>query len=650
MSKKIGVYICHCGGNISDYVDVNKVREAVKDEEGVVLSKTTMFACSDSSQKEIVQDILENGLNGLVIASCSPKLHLHTFRSVAERANLNPYEYVQVNIREQDSWAHSDRPEDATEKAIRLVRAGISKARHTRPLTPNEIPVTNGIAIIGAGAAGMRAAIELADTGLNVYLLEKEHFIGGRISQWGPLFESNERGDDIIEKLYNEIIKRNNIKIFTGVEIESFSGCVGNFDLKIKINPRYVLSDKPCDKLEELIEKCPVEVSNEFDFGLTKRKAVYKTDKKSYPDIPVIDMNNCTKCGLCEKICPESFDFGMKEEMIEIKIGAVVLSTGFSPYEPHTGEYGYGEYDNVITLQQFRRLMELNNGRLEFNGKSVNNIGFIYCVGSRQKEGENKYCSRFCCTSAIHTSLLLKEKYKDIKAYHFFRDIRSYGKYEILYRDSCKNGDIYLKFDENEPPKIELNNNKTMVKVKDLLTDREEIGVELDLIVLVTGMVPRKNGKLEKIFKVPIGRDRFFNEIHPKLRPVETVIDGVFIAGTSQGPKNLTESILSSLSASAKAYSLLSSGKLKLEPIVAIINKEKCEWCGKCDEVCIYDAIEKKEENGKFIAIVNETLCKGCGSCVPVCESRAIELKGYTNAEILAMIDGISEEVKNELG
>ncbi len=645
MKRRIGVYICHCGGNISDYVDVKKVREAVKDEEGVFLAKTTVFACSDSSQKEIIADIQENNLDGIVVASCSPKLHLHTFRSVAERAGLNPYEYVQVNIREQDSWAHSDNPEKATEKAIRLIRAGIKRAIEAKPLTPNEIPVINGVAVIGGGAAGMRAAIELSDTGLNVYLIEKEHFLGGRIPQWGELFETNERGEVLIERLYKEIVKRNNIKIFTGAEVESFSGCVGNFELGVRIKPRFVKRDFNCKDYEKILKECPVEVEDEFNFGLTKRKAIYKSYEKAFPEIPAIDKENCTRCGICEKLCPESFDFNQKEEKLNLRVGAVILTTGFSPYEPKEGEFGYGKFNSVLTLQQFRRLMELSNGELSYNSKKIKNIAFIYCVGSRQKDGENKYCSRYCCTAAIHTSLLLKEKYNDIKSYHLFRDIRTYGKQEILYRDSCKNGDIYLKFDESNPPIVEKNGVDVSVKIKDILTDGEEIEIIPDLVVLVTGMIPRENGGLEKIFKVPVGRDKFFSEIHPKLRPVETVINGVYIAGTGQGPKNLTETILSSLSSVAKAYSLLSSGTLKLEPIVAIIDEEKCEWCGNCDEVCVYDAIEKKSENGKEVAVINEALCKGCGSCVPVCESRAIEIKGYTNKEILGMIDGILKEV-----
>ena len=645
MKKRIGVYICHCGGNISDYVDVKKVCDVVEKEEGVVLAVTTTFACSDSSQKEIVSDILENNLDGMVVASCSPKLHLHTFRSVAERAGLNPYEYVQVNIREQDSWAHSDKPENATEKAIRLVRAGIKRAAQAKPLTPNEIPVTDGVAVIGGGAAGMRAALELSDTCLNVYLIEKDHFLGGRIPQWGNLFETDETGVEITERLYKEIIKRNNIKIFTGAEVESFYGCVGNFEIGVKIKPRYVKTEKKCEKIGEIIEKCPVEVSDEFNFGLTKRKAIYKTYDKALPETPVIDIDNCTKCDVCQSLCPDLVDFNQKVERLNLKVGAVILATGFSPYEPREGEYGYKNGENVLTLQQFRRLIELSNGKLVYNNKEIKNIAFIYCVGSRQKEGENKYCSRFCCTAAIHTSLLLRKKYKDVRTYHLFRDIRTYGKQELLYRDSCKNGDIYLKFDENNPPEVENISGKLSVRVKDLLTDREEIELTPDLVVLVTGMIPRKNEQLEKLFKVPIGRDHFFNEIHPKLRPVETVIDGVYIAGTSQGPKNLTESILSSLSSAAKTYSLLSSGTLKLEPIVAIIDENRCEWCGKCDEVCIYDAIDKKEVKGKTVAVINETLCKGCGSCVPVCEPRAIEIKGYTNKEIEGMIDGIMEEV-----
>jgi heterodisulfide reductase subunit A len=648
--EKIGVYICHCGGNISDYVDVEHVREAVKDEPGVIITKTLMFTCSDSAQKEMSEDIKSKNLDAIVVASCSPKLHLYTFRNVAERSGLNPYNYVQCNIREQCSWAHSDKPEEGTEKAIRLLRAAIGKVRYSEAIAAIKISALNSVLIMGAGVSGMRAAIELADMGTQVFLVERSHFVGGRAAQIGDLFSTNEKGKEIVSKLYNEIKKREKIKLFTGAELESISGNVGNFQAKIKLSPRYIVPGSDKNKLKEAINKCVDEVADEFNFNLTKRKAIYKNYDEALPDIHVIDKKSFNPGEDFLKTYKDCIDINQKTEILNLNIGAVILCTGFDPYEPGEDEYGYKSIDNVITLQQFKRIIELNNSsNLVYNGKNIKNIAFIYCVGSRQVDGDNKYCSRFCCTAAIHTSLIIKNKYQNIKSFHLFRDIRTYGKQEELYDEASRQGDIFLKFDEQDPPIVERNGEFTTVKIKDILSEREEIEMTPDLIVLVTGMVPAKdNEKIAGIVKAPIGRDNFFNEVHPKLRPVETVIDGIYIAGTCQGPKNITESVKSSLSASAKAHSLLSKGEIELEPIVAKIDENICEWCDKCAEVCDYDAIVKTEYKGKMVAIVNRVVCKGGGMCVAVCPVDAIDLAGYTNNEIESMIDMMAKDIALE--
>jgi len=652
MKDKIGVYICHCGGNISDYVNVDHVKEAVKDEQGVIIAKTLMFTCSDSAQKEMSEDIKTKDLNALVVASCSPKLHLFTFRNVAERSGLNPYNYIQCNIREQCSWAHSDKPEEATEKAIRLLRAAIGKARYSEAIASIKIPALNSVMIIGAGVSGMRAAIELADMGTDVYLIEKNHFIGGRTAQIGDLFYTNEKGKEIVNKLYKEVKNREKIKLFTGSDLVSMSGSVGNFNAKVKVNPGFIISDCDKNKLNEAIGKCDDEVPDEFNFGLTKRKAIYKNYEEALPDSHVIDKDILNPGKDFFKTYGDCIDLNQKPEMLNLNIGAVILCTGFDPYEPDENEYGYKKIDNVITLQQLKRIIELNNNNnLVYKEKEIKNIAFIYCVGSRQVDGDNKYCSRFCCTAAIHTSLIIKKKFGNIKSIHLFRDIRTYGKQEILYDEARKQGDIFLKFDTEEPPIVEREGENTTVIIKDILSGKEEIEIKPDLIVLVTGMVPRKdNDKIAGIVKAPIGRDNFFNEVHPKLRPVETVIDGIYIAGTCQGPKNITESVKSSLSASAKANSLLSKEEIELEPIVAEINEDVCEWCDKCSQVCDYDAIIKKEYKGKMVAIVNQVVCKGCGMCVPVCPVDAIDIAGYTSKEIESMIDGMAKDITMEPG
>lgn len=639
--KKIGVYICHCGGNISDYVDVEKVRQAVEGEEIVFLAKTTMFACSDANQRDMVADIKANDLDSVVVASCSPKLHLLTFRNVSQRADLNKYTYVHANIREQASWAHSDNKEGATEKAIRLVKAAIAKANFAEPLETNKVEAKKSVAVIGGGISGMKAAISLADKGCDVLLIEKEPFLGGRVAQWNSLSTTVETGKEVISRLYNELMKRENITILTNSEVISNKGSVGNISLKIKKTPRFIGKSFKQEDLAKAIEVCPVEVPDEFDFHLSKRKAIYKSYPSQFPQIPVIDNNHCTHCEACEKVCP-GIDLTEKEEILEYSVGSVLMATGFDPYTPKDGEYGYATTKNVITLPQFKSLIDTQSDKLIFNGKEIKNIAYIYCVGSRQTNGENTYCSRNCCTSTIHAALIAKKKFKDISNFHFNRGLRTYGKQEILYADSLRSGDLYFQFNEDSLPTVNADGNNIIVKCYDILTTGKEIEVEADLVVLVTGMVPRSDNKVGSLFKIPKGRDKFYNEVHMKLRPVETVIDGVTIAGTCQGPKNITESVNSALSAATKSYSIVNKGEVESEPLIATIDKEKCIWCGACEAACPFDAILKYEEDGKAFAVINNSVCKGCGMCAPVCAPDAINLISCSSKEIMSMIDALA--------
>jgi heterodisulfide reductase subunit A2 len=571
--ERIGVYICHCGGNISDYVDVSQIKDLVKNEEGVIVSKNVMFACADSNQKEMIKDIEDEKLDAIVVASCSPKLHLHTFRNVALRGGINPYNYTQVNIREQCSWAHSDTPGEATVKAAGLIRAGIQKVSFSEALENIEVSSTRAVVIIGAGVSGMRASIDLAKMGNQVYLIEKENSIGGNIAKWKDLFITGQKGNTIIETLEKQIKELTNITLFTSATIEKISGSLGNFIVHVKI--------------------------------------------------------------------------GMED--LNLKAGAILVTTGFDSYQPEEGHFGYKQHPGVITLPEFRELIDKSENSLVYNNRKIKSIAYIYCVGMRQTKGENKYCSRVCCTTAIHSSLIVHEKFKDVQAYHLYRDIRTYGKQEVLYERSSKNGDIYLKYDEKTPPVVEPAGNKLVIKVKDELTKRQELELETDLVVLVTGMVPRSDSKqISALLKIPIGNDKFFNEIHPKLRPVETVINGVFLGGSCQGPKNISESVQSSLSAAVKINALTKNPTIQLEPIIARVNFDACVWCGKCAGVCEYDAIHPLEMYGKTVASVNEAVCKGCGMCAPVCPSDAIDMAQYSNNEIEGMIDGFLEKVELE--
>jgi heterodisulfide reductase subunit A len=647
MKQRIGVYICHCGGNISDYVDVEELGKMFHKEENVVISKDVMFACADSNQKDMVNDIKDNKLDAIVVCSCSPKLHLHTFKNVAVRAGLNPSNYVQVNIREQCSWPHSDRPREATVKAAGLIRAGINRVAYSESLENIELTVKKTALVVGAGVAGMKAAIELSKSGNEVYLIEKDFFVGGKIAQKDNLFMSGgQKGKDVVAKLYEEIKKQTNITLFTGATIEKVSGSLGNFHIDIKVKPRCINAKVNLQAVKNAMDECPVSVSDDFNFGLTQRKAIYKNYPEALPNVPVVDAELLkNETDFVAKFA-STLNLNEQPETLSFIVGSVLVTTGYDHYEPKDGEFGYKTIPNVVTLPQLNRMIELNPEKLVYNGKQINSVAFIYCVGSRQKKGDNKYCSRQCCTSTIHTSLQLKEKYEDIQTYHLYRDIRTYGKQEILYDKSSKQGDLYFKYEDKELPVVSVEGKSTIVKVKDYLTAKMEMEIEADLVVLVTGMVAREDATtISELFKIPIGRDKFFNEIHPKLKPVETVIKGVYIGGTCQGPKNVSESVQSSLAGASKITALLKSGTVSVDPIIARVNQDACTWCGKCSDVCDYTAIKEVLFGEKHVAGVNKAVCTGCGICAPVCPVNAIEIAQYTDNEIESMIDGFMLDV-----
>ena len=568
--RRIGVYICHCGGNISDYVDVAAVRDALKDEPGVVVAETTLFACSDGTQHDMINDIHSKGLDALVVASCSPKLHQITFRNVAKRADMNPYAYSQVNIREQDSWAHGDDPEGATAKAIGLVKAGIAKSRNSTDLVPLVVETTAATLVVGAGIAGLRAAIGLADVGMHVYLVERAPLLGGWVGQFGAMFPNDQSGRQQISRLVAEVAKRDLITVFTNAELVGKSGSFGNYVAEVRVN-----SDKP--------------------------------------------------------------------EVISATVGSIVIATGFDSYEPEAGEFGYG-IKGVLTLPEFKTLVDESDGMLTYSGKPVRTIAYIYCVGNRQPAGGNEYCSKFCCSAAVHSSLLVSKLDPEIHQYHLNRDIRTYGKYELLYAQSREEGSVYMKYPDDTPPTVERSaDGQLHVTTVDSLTQGEELTIPADLVVLVTGMVPRRNEDLTSLLKLPVGVDGFYNEIHPKLRPVETVVDGVMIAGACQGPKTVSESVGSGLAAVAQSAAILKKGVAELDPLVAIVSEAACTGCSECLKGCPYDAIEKTICDGREIAQVIPSVCKGCGGCVPLCPEDAIDLLGYTDTQMRAMIEGLVE-------
>ena len=566
--RRIGVYICHCGGNISDYVDVAAVRDALKDEPGVVVSESPVFACSDGTQHDMIDDIRGQHLDGLVVASCSPKLHQVTFRNVAKRADLNQYAYTQVNVREQDSWAHPHDRAGATAKAIGLVRAGVAKTRLSDPLEPLVIQTVSRALVVGGGIAGLRAAIGLADVGIEAVLIEREAKLGGWVGTFGATFPDDASGAEEVAGLLEEIRRRRDITTYTNAELTAKSGTFGNYTVELTLHRDG--SDKA----------------------------------------------------------------------LSVTVGSIIVATGFDTYSPGDGELGYG-IDGVVTLPEFKAMVDATaSGRLTHQGRPVRSIAYVYCVGSRQEAGGNEYCSKYCCTATIHASMQVAGLDPSIRQFHLYRDIRAYGRNELLYNASRDAGSTYLKFADDQPPTVEkLPSGGLGVTVTDLLTESREVTIPVDLVVLVTGMVPRQNSGLIDVLKLPVGSDGFFNEIHPKLRPVETVVDGVMIAGCCQSPRTVGESVSAGLAAVAQSAALLKKGFAELEPLVARVNPEKCTGSGECLSSCPYDAITSIEWDGRSIASVDPATCKGCGGCVPVCGRDAIDLLGYTDQQMRAAIE-----------
>ncbi len=567
--RRIGVYICHCGGNISDYVDVAAVRDAVKDLPDVVHAETSLFACSDGTQQDMIKMIRDQNLDGLVVASCSPKLHLFTFRGVSRRAGLNPFEYTQANIREQCSWAHTDDRAGATTKAIGLVKGAIAKTRESSALEPMAVQTTPASLVVGAGIAGLRAAIGLADLGLRVYLLEQSATVGGWVGRFGPTFPNDRDGREMVADLLEQIQERPTITLLTNAELTAKSGSFGNYAVSIAVH-------------------------------------------------------------------------GETESTVEATVGSIVIATGFDTYQPEIGEYGYG-IDGVVTLAQFKELVEASPDGIRFNDRPVRTVTYVYCVGNRQPGG-NEYCSKYCCSATVHASLEVSAVDPAIHQYHLYRDIRTYGKYELLYEQSRKRGSVFMKFPDETPPTVErAGDGRLLVTTRDTLSGGVDVTIPSDLVVLVTGMVPRENTELTKMLHLPVGGDGFFNEIHPKLRPVETVVDGVMIAGTCQGPKTISESVASGLAAVAQSGAMLMKGVAELDPLVAVVDASACTWCGECQRVCPYEAITQVEVDGHDVASIDAAVCKGCGGCTSYCPSNAIDLLGATDAQMQALIENLVE-------
>jgi heterodisulfide reductase subunit A len=656
---RVGVYTCHCGGNISHIVQCERVAKTIGKMSDVVVSRTDPSFCSNSGQAIIENDIKELGVNRVVIGACAPSLHEQTFRNTVMRAGLNPYLYHHVGIREQDSWVHDEDPEGATDKAIHLMAAGVAKARLLEPLDPIRLGAEKQALVIGGGVAGLRAALDVARQGINVYLVEKSPFLGGRMAQLECVFPTDEDPRKLLSDLIQQVISHANITILTQAEVTTVSGYVGNFNVQITEHARGVSDEMAAD----LIEACPQEVPDEFNYGLTQHKVIYRPYDGCYPATPAVDWEHYD--GKPFQVNGKSILLKDELKIHHLTVGAIVMATGFNPYEPNQGEYGYGEIPQVITLPQLIRHMALENGSetLRWKGQPVRDIALIHCVGSRELEGidpphedgqVNNYCSRVCCTASLHTTVELHKLYPKVNIYELYQDIRTYGRgHEDIYRLAQKAMVRFFRYHGDERPEVIKasygDTHPVLVHVKDYLTYGEEIEIPVDLVVLAVGMMPRQIDDLVNMLKISRGNDRFLLEVHPKLRPVEMATRGIVLAGTAQGPMNIQESLAAASAAAAKVASLLGTGKVELPPFVARVDATKCNGAGDCVKICPEEGaitLHTFNENGNEVqrAVVTPANCTGCGACVGVCPNRAIDVQAWTLSQYEAMVEAIAME------
>ncbi|MGN0620385.1 MAG: 4Fe-4S binding protein [Porcipelethomonas sp.] len=659
--QRIGVFVCHCGSNIAATVDVKKVVEVIKAEPGVVHAEDYQYMCSEAGQEKIAAAIKEHGLTGIVVCSCSPRMHEGTFRKCAEKAGINPYMVEIANIREQCSWIHKDM-EEATQKAVILARAAVAKVNLNTPLKPGESRVTKRALVIGGGIAGIQTALDIADAGYEVDIVEKTPSIGGRMSQLDKTFPTLDCSACILTPKMVDASAHEKINIYTYSEVEKVSGFVGDFTVDIRKKARYVDMTK-CTGCGVCQEKCPSKKGlSEFNRGLNNRSAIYTPFAQAIPNVPVIDTQQCIKlktgkCGLCEKVCQAgAIDYTQKDEIITEKYGAIVVATGFDVIKlDNYDEYAYSQSKDVITSLELERIMNAagpTKGHLErlSDGKAPKNIVFIQCVGSRCSDNRGKsYCSKICCMYTAKHAMLIRDKYPDVNVTVFYIDVRTPGKnFDEFYRRAVEEyGVNYIK---GQVGKVAPQpNGQLLVHGVDLI-DNRQIKMEADMVVLAAAIEPEASvRKLATMLTASIDTNNFLTEAHPKLRPVESPTAGVFLSGVAQGPKDIPETVAQAGAAAIKVVGLLAKDKLLTNPCTAHSDELLCNGCSTCANVCPYGAIsyEDKQINDhgiretRRVAAVNTALCQGCGACTVACPSGAMDLQGFSNRQIIAEVDAI---------
>lgn len=647
---RIGVFVCQCGTNIASTVDTEKVAEEARKLPDVVYATTYMYTCSEPGQQEIQKAIREHNLQGVVVAACSPRMHEPTFRRAVEKAGLNRYMFEMANIREHVSWVSNDR-EANTRKAIELVRMAVAKLRFNQPLFPSLVPINKRVLVVGGGVAGIQAALDCADAGLEVILVEKKASIGGKMAQLDKTFPTIDCSSCILGPKMVDVAQKENIILHAHSEVESVSGYVGNFTVKIRKKATYV-DWKACTGCGVCTEKCPSrKVPDEFNEGLSYTRAINIPFPQAIPKKARINREYCLyltkgKCRICEKVCPaKAIRYDMEDEIITEDVGAIIVATGYDLFDPSVyGEYGAGQYKDVITGIQYERLLSASGPfgghiRRPSDGKEPKDVVFIACVGSRDASVGRPYCSGVCCMYIAKQAILTKDHIPDSRSYVFYMDIRSPGKNydEFVRRAQEEYGVQYIR---GRVGKIYPKGDRLVVQGMDTLLGMQ-IEVEADLVVLATGIEASK-GARELAEKLHISYDQygFFMENHPKLRPVETNTAGVYLAGVCQGPKDIPASVAQGSAAAAKVIALFARDTIETSPQVATVNERACIACGKCMEVCPYGAIRWKELKGGIRkAEVLPTVCQGCGLCNATCPPKAIQLQHATDNQILAEIE-----------
>jgi len=647
MNKKIGVYICHCGTNIAATVDCNELARFSSTLPGVKVVRDYRYLCSDPGQDLIKKDIRELSIDRVVVAACSPRMHEMTFRNAISSEGLNPYLLNITNIREQCSWVHKEKGR-ATEKAKHIVQAGVARVSLHESLEARKVRIKPSALVVGAGIAGIQAALTMANDGMKIFLVERAPYIGGHMAQLDKTFPTLDCASCIFTPKTVEVVRNKNIELFVCSEVVDVKGYVGNFTVTIKKHPTHVDPSR-CTGCGDCVEACVLTkgVPSEFEEGMARRKAIYIAFPQAVPLKAVVDKESClllTK-GKCKKNCieackAEAINFDQKEEVIEKEVGSIIVATGYDLFDPHLlPQYGYGVYDNIITGLQFERLSSPsgpNSGEILLKDGTVPKaIAFLHCIGSRD-ENANLHCSRICCMASMKQAHLAKEK-TGAEIYEFYIDINAFGKgYQEFYKRVREEGIYFIRGKGSE---IYKKDGRLIVEAEDTLLGTP-VEIPVDLVVLGTGLTARRDAeRMAQVLGISQSADGFFMEAHPKLRPVSTNVDGIFLAGCCQGPKDIPDTVAQASAAAAEVMSLVIKGEIEVEATISSIDPEICAGCKLCIEVCPYSAIGFLDIKG--ISSVNEVLCKGCGACTSVCPSKAARQKHFTQDQVLAEVEGL---------